>query len=138
MEAMKHPQSTTSADLSTEVADPAPTGATNLEELMLWIASASFIVGGIVATGLGLLQPATESGLRVAATCLGLLLTSVGGVIASYGITRSATAREEEAAYNAYLNGVAEASLTSTPPFMKRRRTGASTCTCMKRPTLKP
>ena len=74
---------------------------------MLWIASAGFILGGVAATALSLLQPPQENGLRVAATCLGLMLTSAGGVLASYGITRSATAREQEAAYHAYLSGVA-------------------------------
>lgn len=99
---MRHPQSTTPRSDQSDAGVPR-----SLDGWMLWIASAGFILGGVVATALSLLQPASENGLRVAATCLGLFLTSIGGVIASYGITRAATAREEEAAYTAYLNGVA-------------------------------
>lgn len=80
---------------------PAPEGR------LVWVVIAALVASSVAFTVGGQLLPETESTLRVISTILGVLLTAVAGIYASYGITRAATAREVEAQYNGYLTGVA-------------------------------
>lgn len=65
------------------------------------------VLAGGTCTLLALLLPETEPTARAVTTTLGVLLTAVGGIYASYGLTRAATAREVEASYNRYLTSAA-------------------------------
>lgn len=74
---------------------------------MLWLATGALVVTGVVASAAGVLLPESEKGWRTAATALGVLLVAFGGIYGSYGVTKSVTSKESEAAYNEFLAGVA-------------------------------
>jgi transcription elongation factor Elf1 len=83
---------------------------------ILWVVSVGLIVAGAGLTALSLLLPADNAvtraddilmGARVIAASLGVLLTSLGGVLASYLVTRSSATHDAEAQHVRFLAGAA-------------------------------
>jgi len=77
------------------------------DSVVFWLVTAALVLAGGTCTLLALVLPEAQVIARAVTTTLGVLLTAVGGIYASYALTRSSTAREIEASYNGYLTSAA-------------------------------
>lgn len=76
---------------------------------VLWTVAVCIFLGGAALTALSLILPADDSltPARVLAASTGVLLTSLGGVLASYLVTRVGAVRDVEASYTRFLSSSA-------------------------------